>query len=87
MGQKNKCCKHASGRASVNFGGISALEILEDVNMKEYIIQPKSGIRIDVDKGQKIEIIDVEGGQVADFLQIPHERRSHSASGGVAIPQ
>lgn len=68
MGQKNKCCKHASGRASVNFGGISALEILEDVNMKEYIIQPKSGKRIDVDKGQKIEIIDVEGGQVADFF-------------------
>lgn len=36
--------------------------------MEEYIIQPKSGIRIDVDKGQKIEIIDVEGGQVADFF-------------------
>ena len=36
--------------------------------MKEYIIPPKSGKRIDVDKGQKIEIIDVEGGQVADFF-------------------
>lgn len=36
--------------------------------MNEYIIKPQSGIRIDVSKGQKIEIIDVEGGQVADFF-------------------
>ena len=37
--------------------------------MDTYLIQPQSGIRIDVNKGQKIEIIDVEGGQVADFLR------------------
>lgn len=37
--------------------------------MSEYLIQPQSGIRIEVNKGQRIEIIDVDGGQVADFLQ------------------
>lgn len=36
--------------------------------MKEYMIQPQSGMRIDVSKGQKIEIMDVDGGQVADFF-------------------
>ena len=36
--------------------------------MGKYLIQPQSGIRIDVNQGQKIEIIDVEGGQVADFF-------------------
>ena len=30
--------------------------------MSKYLIQPQSGIRIDVNKGQKIEIIDVDGG-------------------------
>lgn len=37
--------------------------------MNKYLIQPQSGIKIDVNKGQRIEIIDVDGGQVADFLQ------------------
>ena len=36
--------------------------------MNKYLIQPQSGIRIDVNKGQRIEIIDVDGGQVADFF-------------------
>lgn len=36
--------------------------------MSKYFIQPRSGIRIEVNKGQKIEIIDVDGGQVADFF-------------------
>lgn len=36
--------------------------------MNEYLIQPQSGIRIEVNRGQKIEIIDVNGGQVADFF-------------------
>ena len=36
--------------------------------MGKYLIQPQSGIRIDVNKGQRIEIIDVDGGQVADFF-------------------
>ena len=36
--------------------------------MKEYIIQPQCGMRIEASKGQAITIIDVEGGQVADFF-------------------
>ena len=36
--------------------------------MQQYIIQPQSGIKIEVTKNQKISIIDVEGGQVADFF-------------------
>lgn len=36
--------------------------------MNKYIIRPQSGLRIDVSKGQKIEIVDVDGGQVADFF-------------------
>lgn len=36
--------------------------------MNEYLIQPQSGMRIDVSKGQTIEITDIDGGQVADFF-------------------
>ena len=36
--------------------------------MNEYLIQPRSGLRIDVSKGQTIEITDIDGGQVADFF-------------------
>lgn len=36
--------------------------------MREYIINPCSGLKIEVEKGQKIEIIDLEGGQVVDFF-------------------
>ena len=36
--------------------------------MSKYFIDPRSGIRIDVEKGQRITIIDVNGGQVADFF-------------------
>lgn len=36
--------------------------------MDKYLIQPQSGIRIDVNEGQRIEIIDLDGGQVADFF-------------------
>ena len=36
--------------------------------MEEYIINPCSGIKIEVNKGQSIDIIDIEGGQVVDFL-------------------
>ena len=44
--------------------------------MGKYLIQPQSGIRIDVNKWQRIEIIDVDGGQVADFfaeIKGPHD--------------
>lgn len=36
--------------------------------MNKYTIQPKSGIRIEVTRGQNITVIDVDGGQVADFF-------------------
>lgn len=36
--------------------------------MKSYIIPPKKGIRIEMEKGQSITIKDIEGGQVADFF-------------------
>ena len=36
--------------------------------MKEYLIQPKHGERIEVSGGQIIAVIDVDGGQVADFF-------------------
>lgn len=36
--------------------------------MQEYIINPCGGIKIPAAKGQKISIIDIEGGQVVDFF-------------------
>lgn len=36
--------------------------------MKEYFIQPKHGGRIEVSNGQTITVVDVDGGQVADFF-------------------
>lgn len=36
--------------------------------MVKYVIKPQSGIKIEVTKNQKITIIDVAGGQVADFF-------------------
>ena len=36
--------------------------------MREYIIEPCSGLKIEAEKGQKIEIIDIKGGQVVDFF-------------------
>ena len=37
--------------------------------MMDYYIPACSGKRIDVKQGQTITVIDVEGGQVVDFLQ------------------
>lgn len=36
--------------------------------MTEYIIQPKQGMKIEIGRGQNITIIDIDGGQVADFF-------------------
>ena len=36
---------------------------------KEYIIPACAGIKIDVKQGQNITVVDMEGGQVVDFLQ------------------
>ena len=35
---------------------------------EEYLIQACTGKRVDVFKGQTITVIDVSGGQVADFF-------------------
>ena len=34
----------------------------------EYIIRSCSGLKIEAKKGQTISVIDMEGGQVADFF-------------------
>lgn len=36
----------------------------------EYIISACSGKRIDVKRGQRITVMDIEGGQVADFFAV-----------------
>lgn len=53
--------------------------------MNEYMIQPQTGIRIDVNKGQKIEIIDVDGGQVADFFAEMKGKHEEYVSPSVTI--
>lgn len=53
--------------------------------MDNYFIQPQSGIRIDVNKGQRIEIIDVDGGQVADFFAEIKETHDEYISPSVTI--
>ena len=53
--------------------------------MNEYIINPCSGIRIDVNKGQTIEIIDLDGGQVVDFFAEMKDNSEEFVSPGVTI--
>lgn len=53
--------------------------------MNEYVIQPQSGIRIEVNKGQQIKIIDVDGGQVADFFAEMKETHEEYVSPSVTI--
>ena len=36
----------------------------------EYIISACSGKRIDVKRGQRITVMDIEGGQIADFFAV-----------------
>lgn len=40
----------------------------EVTSVETYVIQPKCGMRIEVREGQSIAVIDVDGGQVADFF-------------------
>lgn len=51
----------------------------------EYIIQACSGKKIDVKKGQKITVIDTEGGQVVDFFAEMTGDREEFLSTGVTI--
>ena len=53
--------------------------------MKEYILAPCSGIRLEVSRGQKIEITDTEGGQVVDFFAEKSDDPSEFVSPGVTI--
>lgn len=53
--------------------------------MEEYIINPCSGIRIEVTKGQQIEIIDIDGGQVVDFFAEMKGDSTEFISPGVTI--
>ena len=51
----------------------------------EYIIPARSGKRIDVMQGQKITVIDVEGGQVVDFFAEVTGNQAEFLSTGVTI--
>ncbi|HBP9397237.1 TPA: urea carboxylase-associated family protein [Clostridioides difficile] len=51
----------------------------------EYIINPCSGIKIKVTKGQKIEIVDIKGGQVVDFFAEMQDDSAEFISPGVTI--
>lgn len=53
--------------------------------MEHYLVQPCSGMRIEVQKGQLIEITDVEGGQVLDFFAQMHGSPDEFTSPGVTI--
>lgn len=52
---------------------------------KEYIISPCSGLKIDVKQGQNITVIDIEGGQVADFFAEVNGNTAEFLSTGVTI--
>ena len=52
---------------------------------KEYIIPACSGMKIEVRKGQKIAVIDIEGGQVVDFFAEMTGNPNEFLSTGVTI--
>ena len=49
------------------------------------MINPCSGMKIEVKKGQKIEIVDVDGGQVVDFFAEMRDNSDEFVSPGVTI--
>lgn len=53
--------------------------------MEEYMIEACSGKRIEVTKGQQIEVIDIDGGQVVDFFAHMKGDSSEFVSPGVTI--
>ena len=53
--------------------------------MKEYIINPCSGIAIDVAKGEYITVVDIDGGQVVDFFAEVKNSVDEFLSTGVTI--
>ena len=52
---------------------------------KRFRIEPCSGIRLEVSKGEKIVIIDVEGGQVVDFFAEMRGNSEEFVSPGVTM--
>lgn len=52
---------------------------------KEYIIPACSGIKIDVQQGQNITVVDIEGGQVVDFFAEVTDKPNEFLSTGVTI--
>ena len=53
--------------------------------MKEYLINPCSGMRIEAEAGQTVEIIDTDGGQVVDFFAQMRGDSMEFVSPGVTI--
>ena len=52
---------------------------------EEYLIQACTGKRVDVFKGQTITVIDVSGGQVADFFAESLDNAEEFLSTGVTM--
>ncbi len=52
---------------------------------REYLIPACSGMRIDVKKGQRISVVDIEGGQVVDFFAEVSGNEKDFLSPGVTI--
>lgn len=53
--------------------------------MNEYLITPCSGMRIEANAGQTVEIIDTDGGQVVDFFAEMRGDSMEFVSPGVTI--
>ena len=53
--------------------------------MKEFIINPCSGISIDVTKGEYITVVDIDGGQVVDFFAEVKNSADEFLSTGVTM--
>lgn len=52
---------------------------------REYVIPACSGMKIDVNQGQSITVIDIEGGQVVDFFAEVNGNVNEFLSTGVTI--
>ena len=52
---------------------------------RNFLIEPCCGKAIDVKKGQTVTVIDVEGGQVADFFAEAADNTEEFLSTGVTV--
>ncbi|BFH62476.1 DUF1989 domain-containing protein [Paenibacillus azoreducens] len=53
--------------------------------MKEYIIEKQTGRAFEVQKGETISVIDIEGKQVADFFAVNANNYNEFFSAGVTV--